>query len=139
MKRGLTSLPLCTLPVTVTMPTELLQHGNMLGWSANGSPASGSTQACSAHIRYAEPKPHSFTVAPATYAQCNYCSVTRHTAREHSTEAKVHYPYHPQFGETVIVKRRLVTHDVEMAVILQPDGSLACLPAWMLAESAAQH
>jgi CHAT domain-containing protein len=26
-----------------------------------------------------------------------------------------------------------------MAVILQPDGSLACLPAWMLAESAAQH
>ena len=67
------------------------------------------------------------------------CSVTRHTAREHSTEAKVHYPYHPQFGEAVIVQRRLVTHDVEMAVILQPDGSLACLPAWMLAESAAQH
>jgi len=65
--------------------------------------------------------------------------VTRHTAREHPTEAKVHYPYHPQFGEAVIVRRRLVTHNVEMAVILQPDGSLACLPAWMLAESAAQH
>jgi len=27
----------------------------------------------------------------------------------------------------------------EMTVILQTDGSLACLPAWMLAESAAQH
>ena len=67
------------------------------------------------------------------------CSVTRHTAREHTTEAKVHYPYHPQFGEAVIIRRRLVTHNVEMAVILQPDGSLACLPAWMLAESAAQH
>ena len=66
-------------------------------------------------------------------------SVTRHTAREHTTEAKVHYPYHPQFGEAVIIRRRLVTHNVEMAVILQPDGSLACLPAWMLAESAAQH
>ena len=35
----------------------------MLGWSANESPASGSTQACSALIRYAEPRPHSFTVA----------------------------------------------------------------------------
>jgi hypothetical protein len=66
-------------------------------------------------------------------------SGTRHTAREHTTEAKVHYPYHPQFGEAVIVRGRLVTHNVEMAVILQPDGSLACLPAWMLAESAAQH
>jgi len=53
--------------------TVRLRHGNMLGWSASGSPASGSTRACSAHIRYAEPRPHSFTVAPATCAQCNYC------------------------------------------------------------------
>src|SRR5215831_457977 len=74
-----------------------------------------------------------------TSASSRCCSVTRHTAREHTTEAKVHYPYHPQFGEAVIVRRRLVTHNVEMAVIVQPDGSLACLPAWMLAESAAQH
>jgi hypothetical protein len=35
------------------------------------------------------------------------------------------------FGETVIVRRRLVTNHVEMAVILQPDGSLAFLPAWI--------
>jgi integrase len=55
----------------VAAATELLRHGNMLGWSASGSPASGSTQACSAHIRYAEPRPHSFTAAPATCAQCN--------------------------------------------------------------------
>ncbi len=66
-------------------------------------------------------------------------SVIRHTAREHPTEAKVHYPFHPQFGETVIVRRRLVTNSVEMAVILQPDGSLAFLPAWMLDESAARY
>ena len=65
-------------------------------------------------------------------------SVTRHTAREHPVEAKVHYPFHPQFGETVIVRRRLVTNNAEMAVILQPDGSLAFLPAWMLNESAAR-
>ena len=85
------------------------------------------------------PKRHSSTAEPATYVPCSCCSVTRHTAREHTTEAKVHYPYHPQFGEAVIVRRRLFTHNVEMAVILQPDGSLACLPAWMLAESAAQY
>jgi hypothetical protein len=68
----------------------------------------------------------------------NFCSVTRHTAREHPTEAKVHYPFHPQFGETVIVRRRLVTNKVEMAVVLQPDSSLAFLPVWMLDESAAR-
>ena len=78
-------------------------------------------------------------IVQTTSKQPNSCSVTRHTAREHTTEAKVHYPYHPQFGEAVIVRRRLFTHNVEMAVILQPDGSLAYLPAWMLAESAAQH
>src|SRR6201982_1703870 len=85
------------------------------------------------------PKRRSSTVEPATYAPCSCCSVPRPTARQRPTEAKVHYPYHPQFGEAVIVRRRLVTHNVEMAVILQPDGSLACLPAWMLAESAALH
>jgi hypothetical protein len=36
------------------------------------------------------------------------------------------------------VRRRLVTKKVEMAVILQPDGSLPFLPAWMLNESAAR-
>jgi hypothetical protein len=64
--------------------------------------------------------------------------VTRHTAREHPTEVKVHYPFHPLFGETVIVRQRLVTNKVEMAVVLQPDSSLAFLPAWMLDKSAAR-
>ena len=111
----------------------------MRGSSRAGLRRSASTRTFSAHTVFDELKRHSSTVEPATYAPCICCSVTRHTAREHSTEAKVHYPYHPQFGETVIVKRRLVAHNVEMAVILQTDGSLACLPAWMLAESAAQH
>src|SRR6516165_5544024 len=111
----------------------------MPGSSRAGSQRLASTRTFSARIPFDVPNRHSSTVELATYVRCSCYSVTRHTAREHSTEAKVHYPYHPQFGETVIVKRRLVTHDVEMAVILQPDGSLACLPAWMLAESAAQH
>ena len=111
----------------------------MLGSFRAGLRRSASTRTFSARTLFDVPKRHSSTVEPATYVPSSCCSVTRHTAREHSTEAKVHYPYHPQFGEAVIVKRRLVTHNVEMAVILQTDGSLACLPAWMLAESAAQH
>src|SRR6266436_2743564 len=111
----------------------------MPGSSRAGLQRLASTRTFSARIPCDAPKRRSFTVEPATYVPCSCCSVTRHTAREHSTEAKVHYPYHPQFGEAVIVKRRLVTHNVEMAVILQTDGSFACLPAWMLAESAAQH
>ena len=111
----------------------------MLGLSRAGLQRLASTRTFSAHTPFDGPKRRSSTVEPGTYAPCSCCSVTRHTAREHTTEAKVHYPYHPQFGEAVIVRRRLFTHNVEMAVILQPDGSLACLPAWMLAESAAQH
>src|SRR6201984_3552780 len=111
----------------------------MLGSFRAGLQRSDSTRTFSAPTPFGVPKQHSSTVEPVTYVRCSCCSVTRHTAREHPTEAKVHSPYHPQFGEAVIVRRRLVTHNVEMAVILQPDGSLACLPAWMLAESAAQH
>src|ERR1700745_3442400 len=99
----------------------------MLGSSQAGFQRAASTRPFSARTPFDERKRHSSTVEPATCVPCSCCSVTRHTAREHPTEAKVHDPYHPQFGEAVIVRRRLVTHNVEMAVILQPDGSLACL------------
>src|ERR1700745_1819285 len=107
--------------------------------SRTGLPRLASTRTFSPRTLCDAPKRRSSIIEPATYVPCSCCSVTRHTAREHQTEAKVPSPYHPQFGEAVIVRRRLVTHNVEMAVILQPDGSLACLPAWMLAESAALH
>src|SRR6516225_5361842 len=103
---------------------------------AAGVPASPSV---SAFIRCGTASPPISWSRRPIFGSSKFYSVTRHTAREHATEAKVHYPYHPQFGEAVIVRRRLFTHNVEMAVILQPDGSLACLPAWMLAESAAQY
>src|SRR6516165_1830025 len=103
---------------------------------AAGVPASPSV---SAFIRCGTASPPISWSRRPIFGSSRFYSVTRHTAREHATEAKVHYPYHPQFGEAVIVRRRLFTHNVEMAVILQPDGSLACLPAWMLAESAAQY
>ena len=65
------------------------------------------------------------------FRQARSASHHRHTARDHLTEAKISCPFHPQFAESVVIRRRLVTHNVERAVIVQPDGSLACLPAWM--------
>src|SRR6516165_5299819 len=91
--------------------------------SRTGLPRLASTRIFSPRTLCDVPKRRSSIVEPATYVPCSCCSVTRHTAREHTTEAKVHYPYHPQFGEAVIVRRRLFTHNVEMAV------RLACLPA----------
>src|SRR6516162_2716011 len=123
----------------VSRESHICRRGNMPASSIDGRTAPGSIARHMARILCAERSRHRFTRRPAICEQCSCCSVTRHTAREHTTEAKVHYPYHPQFGEAVIVRRRLFTHNVEMAVILQPDGSLACLPAWMLAESAAQY
>ena len=114
---------------------RISRRGNTPASSIGGWSAPVSIVRLTAQTRCAERRRPRST----TCDRYNCCSVTRHTAREHPTEAKVHYPYHPQFGEAVIVRRRLFTHNVEMAVILQPDGSLACLPAWMLAESAAQY
>src|SRR5882724_2458966 len=71
-----------------------------------------------------------------TFGSSKCCSKQLHTAREHWTEGKVHYAFHPRCGETVSIKRRLTRHGVDLVVIEQPDGSLAQLPAWMLQEAA---
>jgi hypothetical protein len=55
----------------------------------------------------------------------------RHTAHEQPAEARITYRYHPRFGEVVQIRRRLACGGVEFVVILQPDGTFACLPAWM--------
>ena len=84
--RAANKKPVSTSLLAVAAATELLRHGNMLGWSASGSPASGSTPACLAHIRCAEPRRHSFTVAPATCAQCNSIhGLCGHNAGVHDT------------------------------------------------------
>ena len=48
------------------------------------------------------------------------------------------YRFHPRYGETVLITRRLERIGVEFVVVRQPDSSLACLPAWMTHEAAAQ-
>ena len=59
------------------------------------------------------------------------CSEQRHTANEQPAEARITYRYHPRFGEVVQIRRRLESGGIEFVVVLQPDGSFACLPAWM--------
>ena len=48
------------------------------------------------------------------------------------------YPFHPRCGERVLVQRRFAYRGVDLVVIPQPDGSIACIPEWMTHERAAR-
>jgi hypothetical protein len=39
----------------------------------------------------------------------------------------------------VLIQRRYAYRGTELVVIPQPDGSVACIPAWMTDEAAANH
>jgi len=60
-----------------------------------------------------------------------------HTAHKHSADGRIFYPFHPRCGETVLIVRQYAYRGAELVVIPQPDGSVACIPAWMTHESAA--
>src|SRR5216684_5686276 len=66
-------------------------------------------------------------------------SKPRYTARQHPIEGRIYYPFHPRCGETVLIVRQYAYRGSELVVIPQPDGSVACIPAWMTHESAAHH
>src|SRR5216684_7822796 len=66
------------------------------------------------------------------------CSEGRHTAREQQAEARITYRFHPRFGETVGVRRRLERGGAAFLVVHQLDGTFACLPAWMTEEAASR-
>src|SRR6266567_7550144 len=66
-------------------------------------------------------------------------SKQRHTARQLPIEGRVHYPFHPRCSETLLITRQYAYRGAELVVIPQPDGSVACIPAWMTHESAAHH
>src|SRR5215510_13198213 len=74
-----------------------------------------------------------------TFGSSKCCSKQRHTAHEHPVEGRIYYRFHPRCGETVLIRRQLEYRGVELVVILQPDSSLACIPAWMTHEAAAQY
>src|SRR5260370_13347910 len=75
---------------------------------------------------------------PAT-AMCScFWSEQRHTNHDQPVEGRITYRFHPRCGETVLITRRLESGGVEFAVLRQPDGSLACLPAWMMQAEASR-
>src|SRR6266446_1453986 len=62
----------------------------------------------------------------------------RHTAHEQQAEARITYRFHPRFGETVGVRRRLERGGAAFLVVHQLGGTFACLPAWMTEEAASR-
>ena len=59
-------------------------------------------------------------------------------AREQQAEARITYRFHPRFGETVRVRRRLERVGAAFVVVHQLDGTFACLPVWMTDEGASR-
>ncbi|TWI22297.1 hypothetical protein IQ26_06665 [Mesorhizobium tianshanense] len=71
-----------------------------------------------------------------TPASSRCCSKQRQTARQQPEEGRIYYPFHPRCGEAALILRRYAYRGTEFVVIPQPDGSLACIPAWMMREAA---
>src|SRR5260370_31786171 len=88
-----------------------------------------------ARIRCDAPRSPRSIVKPATSARFSSFSERRHTAREQRAEARITYRFHPRFGETVGVRRRLERGGAAFLVVHQLDGTFACLPAWMTDEA----
>src|SRR5580692_9722134 len=88
-----------------------------------------------ARVRCGAPRPPRSIVKPATSERFSSFSEGRHTAREQQAEARITYRFHPRFGKTVGVRRRLERGGAAFLVVHQLDGTFACLPAWMTDEA----
>jgi integrase len=73
-------------------------------------------------------------VSPHTLRH-RFASKQTHTARNHPIEGRIYYPFHPRCGETVLILRQYAYRGIDLVVIPQPDGAVACIPAWMTHES----
>src|SRR6516164_4535038 len=76
------------------------------------------------------------SITASTSERSRHCLERRHTAREQ--EACITYRFHPRFGETIRVRRRLERGGISFVVVHQLDGTFACLPAWMTDEAASR-
>jgi len=63
----------------------------------------------------------------------------RHTAGYQTPKNQIFYPFHPRCGETVAVIRTHRFQGTDVFLVLQPDGTLAHVPRWMMVETAARH
>ena len=86
----------------------------------------------------ARPADRGPTERPAICTRSRCFSKWLHSAHEQPAEARISYRFHPRFGEVVQIRRRLESGGVEFVVVLQPDGSFACLPAWMTEPAASR-
>ena len=67
---------------------------------------------------------------------CLSRSSQRRTARFPESEVRIHYPFHPRAGQMVQVVARSSHGGVAELTIVQCDGTLAKVPAWMTEERA---
>jgi len=86
-------------------------------------------------MHFATPLPPICSSVGPIFGFSRPCSERRHTAREQQTEARITYRFHPRFGETVGVRRRLERGGAAFLVVHQLDDTFACLPAWMTDEA----
>src|SRR6202140_5354570 len=83
-------------------------------------------------------RPTCSSAAPISESSRRF-SKQRHTARQHPIEGRIYYPFHPRCGETVLIIKQYAYRGTNLVTIPQPDGSVACIPAWMTHESSAHH
>src|SRR5271166_887275 len=103
-----------------------------------GSRALGWKAVHTAHTRCGAPRRRRSTAKQEISERFRRCSKWLHSAHEQPAEARISYRFHPRFGEVVQIRRRLESGGVEFVVVLQPDGSFACLPAWMTEPAASR-
>ena len=115
-----------------------LRRANTRASCMAGSRARGWKAAPMARTRCVAPRRRRSTARPAICERSSCCSKWLHSAHEQPAEARISYRFHPRFGEVVQIRRRLESGGVEFVVVLQPDGSFACLPAWMTEPAASR-
>ena len=67
---------------------------------------------------------------------CRRRTSQRHTARNLGSEVRIYYPFHPRAGQAAEVVARAVHGGVSHLTIVQGDGTLAKIPAWMTEKAA---
>src|SRR6202047_4456718 len=108
---------------------------NMPGWCIAGLIASVRKHSPMVPIRCSARRSLKSIARLATVVLSSSYSEGRHTAREQQAEARITYRFHPRFGETVGVRRRLERGGGAFLVVHQLDGRFGCLPAWMTDEA----